>query len=162
MSLTVGDTSGFPDSGYLHVDDEICFYKSKSATQFLEVSRGVSGNTELGDLYKESTFVTTNAADHQISAKVHNISNLFLFALVKSFESQYLPDFPTAFLNDSVDQRNLIKNIADFYKSKGTAQSIKFLFKCLVKNDPEPEVKYPREQTLKSVSYTHLTLPTKA
>tara|TARA_B100000214_G_scaffold20291_1_gene13552 strand:+ start:2465 stop:11026 length:8562 start_codon:yes stop_codon:yes gene_type:complete len=154
VSLTVGDTSAFPDSGYLHVDDEICFYKSKSATQFLEVSRGVSGNTELGDLYKESTFVTTNAADHQISAKVHNISNLFLFALVKSFESQYLPDFPTAFLNDTVDQRNLIKNIADFYKSKGTAQSIKFLFKCLVKNDPEPEVKYPREQTLKSSEST--------
>ena len=154
VSLTVGDTSGFPDSGYLHIDDEICFYKSKSATQFLDVSRGVSGNTQLGDLYSESTFVTTQAADHIASAKVHNISNLFLFALVKSFETQYLPDFPTAFLNDSVDQRNLIKNIADFYKAKGTAQSIKFLFKCLVKNDPEPEVKYPREQTLKSSEST--------
>ena len=154
VSLTVGDTSGFPDSGYLKVDDEICFYKSKSATQFLEVSRGVSGNTQLGDLYKESTFVTTQAADHTVPAKVYNISNLFLFALVKSFESQYLPDFPVAFLNDSVDQRNLIKNIADFYKSKGTSQSIKFLFKCLVKDDPQPEVKYPREQTIKSSEST--------
>ena len=154
LSLTVGDTSAFPDSGYLHVDDEICFYKSKSATQFLEVSRGVSGNTQLGDLYSKSTFVTTQAADHKIAAKVHNISNLFLFALVKSFEAQYLPDFPTAFLNDEVDQRNLIKNIADFYKSKGTAQSIKFLFKCLIKDDPEPSVKYPREQTIKSSEST--------
>jgi len=153
-SLTVGDTSAFPDSGYLKVDDEICFYKSKSATQFLEVSRGVSGNTQLGDLYKESTFVTTNAADHTVADKVYNISNLFLYALVKSFESQYLPDFPVAYLNESVDQRTLIKNIASFYKSKGTAQSIKFLFKCLVKDDPAPEVKYPREQTIKSSEST--------
>ena len=153
-SLTVGDTSAFPDSGYLQVGDEICFYKSKSSTQFLEVSRGVSGNTQLGDLYKESTFVTTNAADHIVAVKVYNISNLFLYALVKSFESQYLPDFPTAFLNESVDQRKLIKNIADFYKSKGTSNSIKFLFKCLVKDDPSPEVKYPREQTLKSSEST--------
>ena len=153
-SLTVEDTSAFPDSGYLHIDDEICFYKSKSSTQFLEVSRGVSGNTQLGDLYKESTFVTTQATDHIVPAKVHNISNLFLFALVKSFEKQYLPDFPVAFLNDSIDERNLIKNIADFYKAKGTAQSIKFLFKCLVKDDPAPDVKYPREQTIKSSEST--------
>ena len=73
-SLTVEDTSAFPDSGYLQVDDEICFYKSKSSTQFLEVSRGVSGNTQLGDLYQESTFVTTQAADHTVPAKVHNLS----------------------------------------------------------------------------------------
>ena len=154
LSITVQDTSAFPESGYLHIDDEICFYKSKSSTQFLEVSRGVSGNTQLGDLYQESTFVTTQAADHTVPAKVHNISNLFLFALIKSFESQYLPDFPVAYLNDSVDQRTLIKNIADFYKSKGTAQSIKFLFKCLVKDDPAPEVKYPREETIKSSEST--------
>ena len=35
LSITVQDTSAFPESGYLHIDDEICFYKSKSSTQFL-------------------------------------------------------------------------------------------------------------------------------
>ena len=119
-TITVVDASAFPDSGYLKVNEEICFYKERTDTKFLHVSRGVSGNTTLGDLYSESTFVTTQAADHPNGSSVQNISNLFLFALVKSFEAQYLPDFPVSYLNENIDQRTLIKNIGDFYKSKGT------------------------------------------
>ena len=152
--ITVETTSSFPDSGYLKINDEICFYKAKTNTQFLEVSRGVSGNTTLGDLYIKSTFVTTQAADHSNGSSVYNISNLFLYALVKSFEKQYLPDFPISYLNEEVDQRTLIKNIADFYQSKGTSNSVKFLFKCLIENDPEPSVYYPRDYTLKSSEST--------
>ena len=153
-TITVVDATAFPESGYLAVNEEICFYKERTDTQFLHVSRGVSGNTTLGDLYNESTFVTTQAADHPNGSTVQNISNLFLFALVKSFEAQYLPDFPVSFLNENVDQRTLIKNIGDFYKSKGTKNSIKFLFKCLVPNDQNPEVLYPRDYTLKSSEST--------
>ena len=51
-TITVTDASSFPkNGGYFKIDDEICFYKSRTDTQFKEVSRGVSGNTELGDLY---------------------------------------------------------------------------------------------------------------
>nr|BAR39523.1 strucutural protein [uncultured Mediterranean phage uvMED] len=153
-TITVVDASAFPDSGYLKVNEEICFYKERTDTKFLQVSRGVSGNTTLGDLYSESTFVTTQAADHPNGSTVQNISNLFLFALVKSFEAQYLPDFPVSYLNENIDQRTLIKNIGDFYKSKGTANSIKFLFKCLVPNDQDPDVLYPRDYTLKSSEST--------
>jgi hypothetical protein len=152
--INVETTSSFPDSGYLKIDDEICFYKSKTETQFLEVSRGVSGNTTLGDLYTKSIFVTTQSDDHVNGSSVYNISNLFLFALVKSFESQYLPDFPISYLNQEVDQRTLIKNIADFYQSKGTSNSVKFLFKCLIQSDPEPVVYYPRDNTLKASEST--------
>ena len=152
--ITVVDATAFPESGYLSVNDEICFYKSRTNTKFLEVSRGVSGNTTLGDLYSESTFVTTQAADHPNGSTVVNISNLFLFALVKSFEAQYLPDFPVSFLNSDVDERTLIKNITDFYRSKGTSNSIKFLFTCLIPNATEPTVLYPRDYTLKSSEST--------
>ena len=154
-TITVDDATSFPkNGGYIKIDDEICYYAERTDTQFLEVSRGVSGNTTLGDLYKESTFVTTQAATHLNGSTVQNISNLFLYALVKSFESQYLADFPEAYLKEGVDKRTLIKNIASFYQSKGTDKSVKFLFKCLIKDDPEPEITYPRDSTLKGSEST--------
>ncbi len=154
-TITVDDASSFPkNGGYFKIDDEICFYKSRTDTQFKEISRGISGNTKLGDLYSTTTFVTTQASSHTNGSQVLNISNLFLYAFIKNFENEYLNDFPEEYLNDAVDKRTLIKNIGSFYQSKGTDKSIKFLFKCLVKDDPEPEVAYPREFTLKSSDST--------
>ncbi len=154
-TITVADASSFPkNGGYFKIDDEICFYKSRTDTQFKEISRGVSGNTKLGDLYSTSTFVTTQASSHTNGSQVLNISNLFLYALIKNFENEYLVDFPEEYLNASVDKRTLIKNIGSFYQSKGTDKSVKFLFKCLVKDDPEPEIAYPRDFTLKSSDST--------
>ena len=150
-TITVDDATSFPkNGGYIKIDDEICFYQQRTDTQFLEVSRGVSGNTTLGSLYTESNFVTTQSADHVAGSVVQNISNLFLYAFVKSFEKQYLSYFPEEYLKKDVDKRTLIKNIGSFYQSKGTDSSIKFLFKVLVENDPEPEIDYPRNSTLKS------------
>ena len=149
-SITVVDATSFPKSGgYIKIDDEICFYKSRTDTEFLEVSRGVSGNTKIGDLYEKSTFVTTQADNHILGSTVQNISNLFLYALIKSFEKQYLSNFPEQYLKKDIDKRTLIKNITSFYKAKGTVDSVKFLFKCLIDNDPEPSISYPREHTLK-------------
>ncbi len=151
-SITVDDASSFPEKGgYIKIDDEICFYGSRTNTEFLEVSRGVSGNSTLGDLYQSSTFTTTQAVSHANGSTVQNISNLFLYALVKSFEKQYLTDFPEEYLKGDIDKRTLIKNIKSFYQSKGTDNSIKFLFKCLVDLEgPNPDVVHPRDFTLKS------------
>ena len=150
-TIVLQDAKSFPkQGGYVKIDDEIIFYQTRTDTTLQNCSRGVSGNTTLGDLYRTSTFVTTQASSHTNGSKVLNISNLFLYALIKSFESEYLQDFPEAYLNDAVDKRTLIKNISSFYQSKGTDKSVKFLFKCLVKDDPEPEVAYPRDFTLKS------------
>jgi len=150
-TITVDDATSFPkNGGYIKIDDEICFYHQRTDTQFLEVSRGVSGNTTIGDLYKESNFITTQSADHVAGSTVQNISNLFLYAFIKSFESQYLADFPEEYLKKDIDKRTLIKNIGSFYRSKGTDSSIKFLFKALIDSDPEPEISYPKDFTLKS------------
>jgi len=158
-TITVSDATSFPkNGGYIKIDDEICFYKQRTDTQFLEVSRGVSGNTTLGNLYQESNFITTQSADHVSGSTVHNISNLFLYSFVKNFEKQYLSDFPEEYLKKDIDKRTLIKNIGSFYQSKGTDNSIKFLFKCLIDNDPEPEIGYPREFTLKSSDSTWINV----
>ena len=102
-------------------------------------------------MYTKSAFVTTAAAPHYQGDVVRNISNLFLYALVKEFEKTYLSEFPEAYLKEGVDKRSLIKNISSFYKAKGTDKSVKFLFNAIITDDPldVPEVIKPKDYTLK-------------
>ena len=147
------NAEGFPDEyGYFKIDNEICFYTEKVGNTLTGVLRGVSGTTRLGDLYKASTYTTTEAENHSAGATVQNISNLFLFAIVKSFESQYLSSIPKNYLTDDIDKRTLIKNITDFYKSKGSEKSIKFIFNSLISSGPEENatIRRPVERTLKA------------
>lgn len=152
-TIVVEDASSFPkENGYIKIGDEICFYKERTDTQFLEVSRGVSGNNTLGDLYTASEFVTTQAAPHYAGDDVLNISNLFLYAFVKNFEAEYLGAFPEKYLKGDVDKRTLIKNISNFYRSKGTDRSIKFIFNSIISKDPTEQVSVynPKDFTIKS------------
>jgi hypothetical protein len=152
-TITVNDASSFPEkNGYIKINDEIIFYASRTSTQFLDCSRGVSGNTTLGDLYSTSNFNSTEASSHQSGETVFNVSNLFLYAFVRNFESQYLSSFPEKYLKGEIDKRTLIKNIQKFYKSKGTDSSIKFIFNTIVAKDIEnkPEVYNPKDFTYKA------------
>ena len=152
-TITVTDARSFPkENGYIKIGKEICFYKSRTDTEFLEVSRGVSGNTKLGDLYNTTEFVTSQASTHSGGELVQNISNLFLYALVKNFEEQYLASFPEKYLKEAVDKRSLIKNIGQFYRAKGTEKSIQFLFNTVIAGGQEnkPEVYNPSDFTYKS------------
>ena len=151
--ITLSDAQSFPDkNGYVRIDDEIIFYETRTDTVLQGCSRGVSGNTTLGDLYDSSNFVSTDAAAHNAGATVHNVSNLFLYALVKNFETQYLGSFPEKYLKGDIDKRTLIKNIQKFYKAKGTTSSIKFVFNTIIAKDIDnkPEVYNPKDFTYKS------------
>ena len=152
-TLVLEDASSFPEeNGYIQIGDEMLFYQTRSGNVLEDVSRGISGNTTLGDLYTKSSFVTTAAAPHYTGDVVRNISNLFLYALVKEFEKTYLSEFPEAYLKEDIDERSLIKNITSFYKAKGTDKSIKFLFNAIITDDPRnvPEVVNPKDYTLKA------------
>jgi hypothetical protein len=97
-TITVIDGSSFPEkNGYIRIGDEICFYKNRNENVFSEVTRGVSGNTKLGDLYETTEFITTQSSSHESGSIVYNISNLFLYAFLKSFESENLSSFPEAY-----------------------------------------------------------------
>ena len=152
-TIVVEDAQSFPEkNGYVRIDNEIIFYATRTDTELQECSRGVSGNTTLGDLYNSSNFTSTEAAAHNAGQKVYNVSNLFLYALVKNFERQYLGSFPEKYLKGEVDKRTLIKNISKFYKAKGTTSSIKFIFNTIVAqdNNNKPEVYKPKDYTYKS------------
>ena len=56
-----------------------------------------------------------------------------------------MPTLPSSFF-EKVDPALLIKNIRDFYVSKGTAKSIQFLFRMLY--GESVNISYPREQLL--------------
>ena len=157
-TINVEDTSSFPDvNGYVLIDDEVVFYKTKTATSFVDCYRNISSTTKLGDLYNPLSFknVSDNSGSgvqHLNGASIFNISHLFLYSLIKNFESEYLSSFPEASLKSTVDKSLLIKNIKKFYASKGTESSIKFLFNSLVPSDGpnDPTVYYPKDSTYKA------------
>ena len=150
-TIVLHDARSFPEkNGYVKIDDEIILYEYRTNTELKNCSRGVSGNTILGDLYTESDYKTTNAAIHSLETKVYNVSNLFLYAFVKNFEYQYLNSFPEKYLKGDVDKRTLIKNIQQFYKSKGTESSIKFIFNSIIPEKTKPSTYNPRDFTYKS------------
>jgi hypothetical protein len=150
--IVLQDASSFPKkNGYVRIEDEIIFYGVRTNTELRECSRGISGNTTLGDLYNSSDFDSTTAANHAAGKQVYNVSNLFLYAFVKNFENQYLGSFPEKYLKGDVDKRTLIKNIQKFYKTKGTSSSISFIFNTIVNKEPDsPAVYNPKDFTYKS------------
>ncbi len=158
-TIQVTDTYAFPETnGYVMIDDEIIFYASKTSTSFLNCKRNLSGTTKLGDLYNASVYKTVASHDfttgfqHIGGEQAFNISNLFLYAFVKNYESEYLASFPEESLKPEVDKRTLIKNIKQFYRAKGTDQSIEFIFNSIVAQDSSdiPSIYYPRDNTLKT------------
>ncbi len=148
-TISVDNTIGFPEEGLAKVGNEIFFYTGKTDTSFTGISRGVSGNTSLGDLYQTSKFVSSTATTHDTGSTIENLSNLFLYALIQSFESEYLAGIPEKYLRGEIDKRTLIKNISSFYKAKGTKRSIQFIFNSLVASD-DTDVYYPKDITLKA------------
>ena len=158
-TINVQSTAGFPEkNGYIAIGDEIVFYKSSTSTSFVDCYRNVSGTTKLGDLYHLNDFKTVSPSEtgtgtsHSVGEIVNNISNLFLYAFVKNFEKEYLDAFPEQTLKKEVDKRVLIKNIKQFYRAKGTDQSIKFIFNSIVAQEPSdiPSVYYPKDDTFKA------------
>ena len=146
-TIVLQDATSFPKAdGYVRIDDEIILYATRTDTTLQGCTRGVSGNVTLGDLYHETQFETTTAAAHVAGQKVHNVSNLFLYAFVKNFEKQYLGSFPEKYLRGSVDKRTLIKNIQNFYKAKGTDSSIKFVFNSLIDKDVDDNARINLQQ----------------
>ena len=152
--ITLEDGRSFPKrGGYVRIDQEICFYTERSGNVLKGVTRGVSGNMTLGNLYEESNFVSTESADHYLGAPVYNVSNLFLYAIVRSFELQYLDGFPEKYLSAAADKRTLIKHVGDFYKSKGSEKSIKFIFNSVLTQageDDEVSTYNPKDFTIKA------------
>lgn len=70
--------------------------------------------------------------------------NYTLDKFYSEFKEEYLDAFPNAL---ATDKTNLLKNIREFYRSKGSEKAIKLLFRILYNEDVE--IQYPSERVLK-------------
>ena len=74
-----------------------------------------------------------------------------LDSFVEHFQKTYIADFPKTFginsSGESANKKTLLKNISDFYNSKGTEKAIKLLLRIL--HDSDAEFYYPGEDILR-------------
>jgi hypothetical protein len=75
------------------------------------------------------------------SRDLDNVGDEYLNEIVK----EILPYFPEEIL---LDKSKFIKHVGQFYRSKGTPESLKFLFRILY--NEEIEIYFPKEQVIKS------------
>lgn len=122
--------------------------RNYTKAQFEGCARGVAGPIgfdSIGNLvFQQASYATEHlVAD---AAKVDCLDGLFLKKMLSNFIDQFMPDLPYIDFAH-VDVNNVIKNIRDFYGSKGTVQAIQYLFRILY--GEEVSVSYPREQIIK-------------
>jgi len=132
--IYVDSTKGWPRQfGLLKIDNEIITYTGIGSTSFEGCVRGFSGieNNSRTNAPEYLTFTNSGVSTHAVSAKVHNLSSVFLREFLKKLKKQVLPGFAERNLDENLDQSNFIRQAKDFYKSKGTEEAFKILFGAL-------------------------------
>jgi hypothetical protein len=139
-TIYVQSTDGWPRQwGLLKIDNEIITYTGIGSTSFTGCVRGFSGiekNTKTNQP-EYLTFNSSGIATHASQARVENLSNIFLNEFLKKLKTQVLPGFEERSLYGNLNESNFIRQAKDFYKSKGTEESFKILFKALYAEEVE-------------------------
>ena len=131
-------TTGFPDSyGLLQINDEIITYTGKTNFSFTGCIRGFVGITSYrSELNKEEViFKETESNDHKDGSTIKNLSCLFLKEFLLKTKYQIAPGFEDRSFTSQLNQNIFIKQVKDFYLSKGTDVSFEILFKALYNED---------------------------
>ena len=133
-TIFVDSTQGYPSKyGLLKIDDEIITYTGIGATSFTGCIRGFSGVNALKQPTKPDVldFRTSVGAAHTGGSKVFNLSNLFIKEFLNKLKTTYASGFENRKLDSDLDQVKFIRQVKDFYRSKGTEESYKILFRAL-------------------------------
>ena len=133
-TIFVDSTKGYPSKyGLLKIDDEIITYTGLGTTSFTGCIRGFSGVDAMDQPTRPDllSFNTTVGASHTGGSKVHNLSNLFIREFFNKLKTTYASGFENRKLDSDLDQVKFIRQIKDFYKTKGTEESYKILFRAL-------------------------------
>ena len=133
--IFVADTEGFPKTyGLIQIGNEIITYKSKTATSFVDCVRNFSGIDEYG---KNLKFSSTNISSHTTGTTVINLSVLFLKEFYSKIKSSLLPELDSVDLFADLDVNKFLKNTTSLYRSKGSKESFRILFKSLFNIEPQ-------------------------
>ncbi len=126
----VSDTTGFPERGYIKINNEIIYYRSKTDTKFVDCVRGTSAlvlsSIPLSEVLLESSIADTHFEDDVVENIAFGYTNEFL-RRVKSEIAIGIPEN----LVDELDISSFLSRIKSFYGSKGSLNSNKILFRIL-------------------------------
>lgn len=140
-TINVESTKGFPDkNGYIKINDEIIFYKSKNNSQFLDCIRGTSTLVLNKKVISEVTLENSVSSEHNKNSLVKNVAYDFTEEFLQRIKSELAPLIPEV-LDENLDLSSFIKNIKSFYSSKGSLNSHRVLFKILF-NDRKINIKF--------------------
>ena len=151
LSADTNFTYGFPETnGLIQIDNEIIKYSTKTATSLEGCVRGFSGVTEYVDtlIPDKQTFKTSVPATHKANATVKNLSIIFLQEFFTKLKTQITPGFENRSLADNLDQKTFLVGADSFYKSKGTDESFKILFKAIYGVDAD--IIKPNDQLIRT------------
>ena len=108
----------------------------------------------IGETVTGSTSNATGVVSNYTANPVQNIQQLMEYADVDDTIDQFFNQFKEAFLKTipkkltaGVNERNLLKNIKDLYRAKGTRKGHELFFRILLNEDPI--LYYPRQDMLR-------------
>jgi len=149
--IAVESTFGWPEEyGLIKIDNEIIYYSGITTNTFTGCVRGFSGIDALKSTgnSEKVNFKTTTATDHKNGSTVTNLNALIAQELFKKYKYLFAPGIGDRTIADGVDKNNLLKQIRNFYQSKGTNESVKILFRILFSQ--EADVIKPQEYLFSS------------
>ena len=138
LGINKEGTLNFPKSyGLIQIDNEIITYTGITTGSFTGCIRGFSGISSYTtqNIPDQLTFKSTESATHLKGSKIINLSSLFLKEFLSKIKYQLSPGFEDRSLYTELNQSIFLKQIKDFYQSKGTDESFKILFKVLYGKD---------------------------
>ena len=133
-TITVDSTDGWPKTyGLLKIDNEIISYTGITTNSFTGCLRGFSGIDNLDQPTRPDllSFNTSVGAAHTGTTKVYNLSNLFIREFFNKLKTSFAPGFEDRSLSGNLNKVNFVRQVKDFYRTKGTEQSYQILFKAL-------------------------------
>ena len=159
FEIALGDTStqlvltnadGFPlENGVLLVDDEVILYQYREGNVFYGLLRGASATTILPTFTLGGEYLSeTKSVPHTSGTRVYNISILFLVSMLSTIHESFIPSIASERVYPDVNRSPLLRNIRDFYQSKGTKLGIKAFFKMIF-GENDVQVRYPGDQMIK-------------
>ena len=129
-TINVDSTVGFPEKGYIQIDNEIVYYGSKTTTSFTDCIRGTSALILTNIPLSQISLKTSLVEDHLDNAVVTNIAYEFTSEFFRRIRSEIAVTIPENLVSE-LDLASFFSRIRSFYGSKGSLNSHAILFRIL-------------------------------
>ncbi len=144
------DNPLIPNSSVNFYNSDNTYTCEINGNKLINCSRGFSATTSYGSeestdqlVYEESSLDT-----HSLGSNVTNLSIIFLTEFLKKIKIQLTPGFEDEEFYEKINEATFIKNIKQFYASKGTDCSFELLFRALFGEDVS--IVLPRDFVIQS------------